>query len=144
MFSTWVMLLTSVVSWILPWWSEIVLYIMEEVENSTDLKKQPKPVERLPVDLGCLPSYSQAGLNSAHPELPGCDQDHECSRLKVPLWRAALFTPCSTWTSSNTELQREGRAGDLCTHRKQMGCLSWCLRCSRDEDTQNSSKQGNL
>lgn len=38
MFSTWVMLLTSLISWILPWWSQIVVYIMEEVKHLTDLK----------------------------------------------------------------------------------------------------------
>lgn len=100
-------------------------------------EKQPRPMERLLVawvDFGSLPSHSQAGFHSAHPDLWACGQDHgqlcslcstrctalHCcaySRLKIQLWGAALFPGIQTWTLSKAALQCEGGAGDQ--HRQE-------------------------
>lgn len=73
-----------------------------------------------------------------------------CSRLKIQLWRAALFTQIQTWTLSSTALAVQGQ-GWRSVHMQEadgmpefVSQMQQSTMMSGEEDKQNSSKQGNL
>lgn len=126
-------------------------------------KNQLKPMERLPVDFGCLPSHSQAGLHSAHSELPGWHQDHGqiCSvqhqvhgpplqQIKDPTVKSCFVHSDSNLNFIKRSLAVQG-LGWRSVHRQEADGMpefvpqrQQSTMGSSKEDTQNSSKQGNL